>query len=203
MSIKKIITILIGVIIILLISFSFREKKESNDFKVSLSVNRNNKLEIYNVNVKISNKNTTINEFKNNFIVSYALNGDKYEILNDGSERVNIRDKQTNKILQTYYFGGGSKNGSYINLTDDLKQIICNDKYILELSYKIKIKDNCVQDVDRDKIIVNITPYKNKISNINIFNQYMQVSSDINYNSKELTYSFNIPNFDSIKPLNK
>lgn len=136
-------------------------------------------------------------------MIAYALNGNKYEILGDNSERVHVKNKQTNKISQTYYFSGGSKHGAYIDINKDLREIIYNNKSILELSFKIKPKANYEQDSKTDKLIVNISPYKNKTNEINISNECIQMSTDINDNSRKLIYDLSIAYDDSRKPLNK
>lgn len=191
--------LLITITIILFFYYS-GANKDLDDFDVSLVSNISNDPDVYDVKIRVKMKDK-FNLFKSNIVVSYSLNGDKYENLCDNSAQVSIKDEETNKVEQTYHFSQAGKNGANIDLFGDSVQPMYDKKCILELSFKVKpkdIKDSHISTLkNNDQIIVNIFPYnKFNFGKIQIDNQKISITNQT-FKRNQLNYYFSVPLFHS------
>lgn len=187
-------------IIIVLFFYCNGPNKELDDFDVCLVSNISDESDVYDVKIRVKIKDK-FNLFKNNIIVSYSLNGDKYENLCDNSASVFVKDEKTSKVEQTYHFSDVTKNGANIDLIGDLVKPMYDKKCILELLFKVKpkhIKDNHISTLNNnDQIIVNIFPYNEfNFGKVQIESQKISIINQT-FKRNQLNYYFPIPLFDS------
>ncbi len=158
------------------------------DPDVSLSIHSAEEPNVYDVRIQIEDAEDSDRIVKDNFIIAYALNGEKYEILSN-SERFYFRNRQTNTLSDPYYVSGGSLNGAYINIIKNAENI-CQDGGSILIEFQVKWKERQTTKTQSDKIVVNITPYGNNYNDISISSENIFISTDDGNRNKSAVYDF-------------
>lgn len=192
---KRKITILTLVIAIVLGTFLFfppyTSAMDLNNLKVSSQVEATEDPDIYTVYIQVAKKDESDTLIDHNFILAYALDGEKYQILGGESERFFFQDKETLELSTGYYINGGSKHGSYVKVTKDITSME-HDRGAVLMRFKIKkLRDDTAAE-KTGKVVVKVAPYKKTCKVIDITRENLVIETDETNFSKPLVYEFPI-----------